>query len=57
LLYFEFFPDIADAVKRERQIKELKREWKLNLIKKDNPYMFYLSMNWFNENANLKEDL
>lgn len=56
-LYFEFFPDIADAVARERQIKEWKREWKLNLIKKDNPELLDLSKDWFDENGNLKNQL
>jgi putative endonuclease len=55
LMYFEFYPDIADAVKRERQIKEWKREWKWNLIKKDNPNLLDLSKDWFDENGNLKE--
>lgn len=55
LLYCEFFPDIADAVKRERQMKEWKREWKLNLVKNDNPDLLDLSKDWFDENGTLKE--
>lgn len=32
LVYYEYFDDISKAIKRERQIKKWKREWKLNLI-------------------------
>lgn len=32
LVYYEYFDDINEAIKRERQIKRWKREWKLNLI-------------------------
>jgi putative endonuclease len=55
LMYFEFYPDIADAVKKERQIKEWRREWKINLINRDNAQMKDLSKDWFDEDENLKE--
>ena len=55
LLFFEFFPDIADAAKRETQMKAWKRNWKLELIKKENPELQDLSANWFDEKLNLKE--
>ena len=37
LLYFEVFEDINEAIKREKELKHWKREWKLELIKKFNP--------------------
>ncbi len=37
LLYFEEFPDIYQAIDREKQLKNWKREWKINLIKALNP--------------------
>jgi putative endonuclease len=37
LLYYEEFDDIRDAIAREKQLKNWKREWKFNLIKKMNP--------------------
>jgi len=43
LLYFELFNDYRVALKRENQLKHWKREWKLNLIKKTNPYLKDLS--------------
>lgn len=37
LLYYEEFPDIYQAIDREKQLKNWRREWKLNLIKGLNP--------------------
>ena len=37
LVYFEVFDDIEYALKREKQLKNWKRDWKINLIEKDNP--------------------
>lgn len=37
LLYYEVFEDKKDASRRERQLKNWHREWKINLIKSKNP--------------------
>lgn len=37
LLYYEVHDSIEDAIKREKQLKNWHREWKLNLIKTTNP--------------------
>lgn len=37
LIYFETFTTFEEAVKREKQLKNWHREWKLNLIKTMNP--------------------
>jgi putative endonuclease len=37
LIYFEEFSDINQAIAREKQIKNWKKDWKLNLIKDINP--------------------
>jgi len=37
LVYFEHFSDIEYAIKREKQLKNWHRNWKLNLIKEMNP--------------------
>jgi len=38
LVYFEQTTDVHSALTREKQLKKWKREWKINLIKKENPY-------------------
>ncbi|MEL7833962.1 GIY-YIG nuclease family protein [Fodinibius sp. Rm-B-1B1-1] len=37
LLYFEEYPNINEAIEREKQLKNWHRKWKFNLIKKSNP--------------------
>ena len=37
LVYYEAFNTIEDAIKREKQIKRWRREWKIKLIEKRNP--------------------
>jgi len=37
LVYYEACEDRESAIRREKQIKEWKRKWKLKLIEKDNP--------------------
>lgn len=37
LVYFEEYQFIEDAISREKQLKNWHRQWKINLIEKDNP--------------------
>ncbi|NGP87812.1 GIY-YIG nuclease family protein [Fodinibius halophilus] len=37
LLYYEKYPNINEAIAREKQLKNWHRSWKLNLIKSKNP--------------------
>ena len=37
LVYVEHFQDPENAIKREKRLKKYKRQWKINLIEKDNP--------------------
>jgi len=37
LIYFEETSDINSAIAREKQIKRWKRNWKIELIEKENP--------------------
>ena len=46
LVYFEDFYNIDDAIKREKQLKNWHREWKLNLIKGVNPTFKDLFESW-----------
>ncbi len=36
-VYYETFIDIKQAIAREKQLKNWKRDWKLNLIRDKNP--------------------
>ena len=37
LVYFETFSTIDDAIQREKSLKRYRRQWKINLIERDNP--------------------
>ncbi len=37
LVYYERYNDIYSAIAREKQMKKWKRQWKIDLIEKDNP--------------------
>lgn len=37
LVYFEETPDVLSAIKREKQLKNWHRQWKINWINKHNP--------------------
>ena len=43
-IYFEVFNDINQAIIREKQLKNCKKEWKLNLIKSTNPNLETLKL-------------
>ncbi len=46
LVYFEQTESIQDAIKREKQLKNWHRTWKINLIKQNNPTFKDLSLDW-----------
>ena len=37
LVYYEVHEEVGAAIQREKQLKKWKRDWKLNLIERDNP--------------------
>ncbi len=37
LVYYEQTEDINSAITREKQLKKWERQWKINLIEKNNP--------------------
>ncbi len=47
LVYYEEYQYVLDAIKREKQIKKWKREWKISLIESMNPEWDDLSEGWF----------
>lgn len=38
LVWFELHDSFESAIRREKQIKKWRREWKVDLIEKENPY-------------------
>lgn len=38
LVYFETYDDYWDAANREKRLKKWNREWKIELIEKENPH-------------------
>ena len=46
LVYFEKFSDINEAIKREKRLKKWNRQWKIDLIEKDNPEWKDLAEEW-----------
>jgi putative endonuclease len=49
LIYFEQYMTMGEAIAREKLLKRWKRDWKLDLIKTDNPDMLDLAADWFNQ--------
>jgi len=47
LVYYEDFPNVSDALHREKQLKKYRREWKKNLINSFNPEWRDLSEGWY----------
>ena len=37
LVYYEAHSDVHEAIRREKRLKRWEREWKFDLIEKDNP--------------------
>ena len=46
LVYYEKTTDVKVAIQREKNLKKWNREWKLELIKKNNPLFKDLSLEW-----------
>jgi putative endonuclease len=47
LVYCEFYQYARDAIKREKQLKNWHRQWKIDLIEKDNPEWVDIASDWF----------
>lgn len=46
LIYFESFQYVNDAIKREKNMKKWKRQWKIDMIEKENPNWSDVSKDW-----------
>jgi len=49
LVYFEPISGMDQAIKREKQLKNWRKEWKWNLIKEENPDLIDLAKDWYTE--------
>lgn len=47
LVYYEEYQYVQDAIRREKQIKNWHRQWKMNQITKSNPSWKDLSSDWY----------
>lgn len=54
LLYFEQYPLLTQAIEREKQLKAWKSAWKWALIKKENPALNDMAVDWFDKNELIK---
>ncbi len=46
LAWFEQHNTIVGAIRREKSLKKYRREWKLNLVERDNPQWLDLAADW-----------
>lgn len=46
LVYFEQFQYVNDAIKREKQLKNWNRQWKIDLLESENKNRNDLSLDW-----------
>ncbi len=44
LVRFEMFGDMEAAILREKQLKRWRRQWKINLVERDNPHWVDLAI-------------
>lgn len=49
LVYYEEYVEVYTAICREKQLKNWHRDWKINLIKKNNMDFKELAEDWFRE--------
>jgi putative endonuclease len=54
LVYFESTENVCSAIKREKQLKNWHRDWKINLIESLNKNWDDLSDNWYSDSSSLE---
>ena len=47
LVYYEIIEGIEECIQREKQLKNWHHDWKINLIREDNPEMEDLAADWY----------
>ncbi|MBU1101970.1 MAG: GIY-YIG nuclease family protein [Bacteroidetes bacterium] len=56
LVYYEMTNDVNTALNREKQLKNWRREWKINLIESLNPEWKDLSEEWIRDSDISQDD-
>ena len=51
LVHYETGSDIHEAIRREKQLKKWKRQWKIELIEKENPEWNDLAQDWYGKSV------
>jgi putative endonuclease len=46
LLWFEEYGEVRDAIRREKQLKNWRRQWKWDLVREANPELRDLAGDW-----------
>ncbi|SDR04480.1 GIY-YIG nuclease family protein [Flagellimonas zhangzhouensis] len=46
-IYFEVHQNVNEAILREKQLKKWKRQWKIELVEKENPKWKDLASGWY----------
>ena len=52
LVYYEQYEYIVEAIKREKQLKKWNRQYKIDLIQKDNPEWIDLALEFMDNPSN-----
>ena len=55
LVHYEIIVGMAECIQREKQLKNWHRDWKINLIKENNPEMVDLAADWYVKVGDLLE--
>ena len=53
LVWFEQHQTVVGAIQREKSLKKYRRDWKINLIERDNPGWLDLELGWSGERGEL----
>ena len=56
LIFYEETNDINEALKREKQLKNWHRAWKINLIREKNPDFKELSLGWYEGDSEINSE-
>ena len=52
LVYFETFQDVNEAIMREKKLNKWNRDWKIELIEKENKRWLDLAFDWYDDILN-----